>query len=75
MSRSPGWMLLALIVAAPCAAQTSAPTATPPDYPRGRISGYMFGDYYYNLDGNPNHLYDATGNVLPGQRRSATGAR
>jgi hypothetical protein len=64
MFRSPGWILLALIVAVPCAAQTSAPTATPPDYPRGRISGYMFGDYYYNLDGNPNHIYDAAGNDL-----------
>jgi len=64
MSRSTGWILLALIVAAPCAAQTSAPISTPPDYPRGRISGYMFGDLYYNLDGNPNHVYDAAGNDL-----------
>jgi hypothetical protein len=64
MSRSPGWILLALVVAVPCAAQTSAPTATPPDYPRGRISGYMFGDYYYNLDGTPVHIYDVNGNDL-----------
>ncbi len=64
MSRWTGWLFLALIVAVPCAAQTSAPTSTPPDYPRGRISGYMFGDFYYNLNGNPVHVYDATGNDL-----------
>jgi len=64
MARSTSWILLALIVAAPCAAQTSAPTSTPPDYPRGRISGYMFGDFYYNVDGNPVHVYDAAGNDL-----------
>src|SRR5215831_11777725 len=64
MPRCTRWILLALIAAAPCAAQTSAPTSTPPDYPRGRISGYMFGDYYYNLNGIPNHVYDAAGNDL-----------
>jgi hypothetical protein len=36
----------------------------PPDYPRGRINGYMFGDCYYNLDGNPAHVYDASGTDL-----------
>jgi len=30
---------------------------TEPDYPRGRISGYMFGDAYYNLTGDPVHVY------------------
>ena len=64
MSRFTGWILLALVVAAPAAAQTSAPTSTPPDFPRGRISGYMFGDFYYNLDGSPAHIYDANGNDL-----------
>jgi hypothetical protein len=34
---------------------------TPPDFPRGRISGHVFGDLYGNLSGDPNHLYDATG--------------
>ena len=33
----------------------------PPDFPRGKISGYMFGDLYYNLAGDPKHLYDAKG--------------
>jgi hypothetical protein len=32
-----------------------------PDFPRGRISGYMFGDLYYNLAGDPKHLYDSKG--------------
>ena len=36
-------------------------TATDPDYPRGRISGYMFGDVYYNATGDPVHHYTAAG--------------
>jgi hypothetical protein len=68
---------LMLAVAAPCTAQTGASfrpdsaaatppplmvvAPTPPDFPRGRISGYMFGDYYYNVVGDPNHVYDASG--------------
>ena len=35
--------------------------ATDPDFPRGRISGYMFGDYYYNATGDPVHHYSAAG--------------
>lgn len=31
------------------------------DYPRGRISGYLFGDYYDNLAGDPRHAYAASG--------------
>ncbi len=34
---------------------------TEPDYPRGRISGYMFGDAYYNVTGDPAHRYSAAG--------------
>ncbi len=29
--------------------------ATDPDFPRGRISGYLFGDLYYNVVGDPVH--------------------
>ena len=36
-------------------------TSTPPDFPRGRISGYAFGDLYYNLAGDPTHHYNAAG--------------
>jgi hypothetical protein len=66
-----------VVAAAPGFAQTSgttppdsaeapaiqAPTAppTPPDFPRGRISGYLFGDLYYNVSGDPNHVYNAAG--------------
>ena len=35
--------------------------ATDPDFPRGRISGLIFGDYYYNLSGDPAHGYTAAG--------------
>jgi hypothetical protein len=69
-------LALTLGAAVPCAAQTGNPPAdttaapviqapptppSPPDYPRGRISGYMFGDLYYNLDGDPTHVYSAAG--------------
>jgi hypothetical protein len=68
---------LMILAAAPCAAQTGAPSPsdstaaapwpvvltppTPPDFPRGRISGFMFGDLYYNTVGDPHHLYDSRG--------------
>src|SRR5262245_22189937 len=79
MSPSKGWILLALVVAAPCTSQTPpASAAAPPDsmppgtrgtavspprsdYPRGRFSGLMFGDLYYNVSGDPNHVYTADG--------------
>jgi hypothetical protein len=34
---------------------------TPPDFPRGKVSGYTVGDLYYNLAGDPRHRYDAKG--------------
>ena len=30
-------------------------TGTEPDFPRGRISGLVFGDLYYNVAGDPTH--------------------
>ena len=35
--------------------------ATPADFPRGRISGLAFGDVYYDVVGDPRHLYNAAG--------------
>jgi len=35
--------------------------ATEPDFPRGRISGYLFGDLYYNVTGDPVHTYSGSG--------------
>src|SRR5437867_7447101 len=56
------WLTIgAMLMALPCAAQTPPASPTPPDFPRGRISGYVFGDYYYNLVGDPNHRYSAAG--------------
>jgi hypothetical protein len=49
---------------APAAANsftTPPPASTPPDYPRGRISGLVFADLYYNVDGNPLHTYNNSG--------------
>jgi hypothetical protein len=42
---------LALFGASSAAAQQTP--STEPDYPRGRISGYLFGDAYYNVVGEP----------------------
>jgi hypothetical protein len=68
--------VLACAGSLPAGAQTSADsaamaappmipiTALPqplPDFPRGRVSGYMFGDLYYDLSGDSKHLYDAKG--------------
>jgi len=41
--------------------QAPATPPAPPDFPRGRISGYLFGDAYYNAAGDPNHVYNAAG--------------
>jgi hypothetical protein len=71
-SRRAGLIALSLLLAwgaAPVAAQTQDSTVrvippvvpTSPDFPRGRISGYMFGDLYYNLDGDPRRSYNASG--------------
>ena len=59
------WFTAVLLAAAlPVHAQTPPVTPTPPDFPRGTISGYLFGDWYGNLAGNPAHNYDAAGNDL-----------
>ena len=39
--------------------------STEPDYPRGRLSGYLFGDAYYNVVGNPDHVYTGDADALP----------
>lgn len=53
------WLLAAgLALAIPTLAQAQQ---TPPDYPRIKLSGLFFGDLYYNLNGNPNHVYNAAG--------------
>jgi hypothetical protein len=61
MTRSSVWTaaILACAVAAPAGAQTV--TGTDPDFPRGRISGYVYADYYYNISGDPGHSYNASG--------------
>lgn len=37
------------------------PASTPPDFPRGRISGLVFADAYYNVDGISTHTYNSSG--------------
>ncbi len=70
MNRIRPWLFaLVLGIAAPAAAQTDRPNPPPvvpvpstePDFPRGRISGLVFGDYYYNVAGDPRHAYNAAG--------------
>ena len=55
-----GLMAVALVIAGASLARAQV-TPTPPDYPRGKISGYIFADYYGNLAGNPTHHYNAAG--------------
>lgn len=64
-------LVAALLLGTPVLAQAqtaSSPpppvASTPPDYPRGKISGYIFGDYYYNVTGDPTHTYNASGQDL-----------
>lgn len=45
---------------APVAAVPVTPP-TGPDFPRGRISGYAFGDLYWNAVGDSRHAYAASG--------------
>ena len=52
-------MVLAATITSQAWAQQ--PAATEPDFPRGHISGEVFGDAYYNMSGNPNHAYNSTG--------------
>jgi len=63
-SVSTGFLIAFALIASVrlAAAQSGGVTSTPPDYPRGRISGYLFGDWYDNVSGNPRHAYDASGN-------------
>ena len=95
MSVRAWWVVVAIGLASPCAAQTrdtsstspsdttAAPaleapaqpvTSTPPDFPRGRISGQMFGDVYYNVNGDPAHDYTPSGADL-GQANIADGGK
>ena len=53
-----------LLFARPGAAQQPPVAATPPDYPRGRISGYVFGDLYDNIQGSPDHGYAGGADTL-----------
>jgi len=43
------------------AARAQQVPSTDPDYPRGRISGLVFGDLYYNVVGDPEHRYNSSG--------------
>ena len=48
----------------PAEAPPPTPVAqTEPDFPRGRISGYMFGDAYYNVSGDPTHNYSGSADL------------
>jgi hypothetical protein len=48
------------IASMPATAPATAP-ATGPDFPRGKISGYAFGDVFWNAGGDPRHAYSAAG--------------
>ncbi len=62
MTQATRILVAALLIGTPVLAR--AQTATGPDYPRGKISGYIFGDYYYDVTGDPMHTYNASGQDL-----------
>jgi len=68
-------LTLALAFSTNAFAQTTSVTPTPPDYPRGKISGYFFGDTYDDMVGNPisSRSYDAAGNDTDPAYISANG--
>jgi hypothetical protein len=61
------WIAAALgcVLAATATAQTTSnsepPAVSGAEYPRGKISGLVFGDAYYNIGGDPGHGYNASG--------------
>ena len=55
-----GLAAVAIVAALVGAARAQTPQ-TEPDFPRGRISGLVYADYYYNATGDPVHRYNATG--------------
>jgi len=53
---APDSIAFRLAQASPSSPAAPATPPTGPDYPRGRISGLAFGDFYYNLQGYPDSL-------------------
>jgi hypothetical protein len=51
----------ALTLLVPSTARAQPVPQTEPDFPRGRISGYAYVDYYYNVKGDPAHRYNSAG--------------
>jgi hypothetical protein len=71
------WWLAGTVVAflgstGPALAQ--APPATDPDFPRGRISGLVYADLYYNVAGDPTHTYTGTADAARPSIDGATSA-
>lgn len=60
MTRRSLWTaaILACAVAGPAPAAAQTVAGTDPDFPRGRISGIVYADYYYNVSGDPQHRYN-----------------
>lgn len=61
LARSPGVPPDSAAAFEPLAPPAVPVVPAPPDFPRGRISGLVVGDLYYNLAGDPTHRYDAKG--------------
>lgn len=60
MTRTTGLAILFLLLAT-ASARAQEVAATPPDYPRAKLSGYVFADAYANLAGDPAHRYSGAG--------------
>ena len=60
MKRSTWWWV-AVIACAATAPAVPAAAQSGEDFPRGKVSGYIFGDAYYNVSGDPDHSYGGSG--------------
>ena len=59
--RARNWLAVVAAVTALSGSAAAQAPATDPDFPRGRISGLVYTDFYYNTTGEPIHRYNATG--------------
>ena len=59
--RARTWLAAAVAWAALTGTAEAQVPQTDPDFPRGRISGLVFGDLYYNVSGDPVQHYNSSG--------------
>ena len=73
--RARTWLAAVAALAALSGTAAAQTPATEPDFPRGRISGLVYTDFYYNVSGDPVHRYNSSGvDSLPAYISASTRA-